>query len=289
MTSLETLSSCPLCDSANFTRLDEAFHFDKCASCGFVFDNPRPTQAAIAEHYSRAAQYDSWLANLDAREAMWKRRLAKMLPWAVPGSLLDVGTGIGQFLALARPHFSAVYGTELSDSAVRLAKERYGLDIFHGTIEDLTLGTYDNLTMIHVLEHLVSPPATLRRCFELLNPGGRLFVCVPNDIRSWTSKLRALRARIRPDVNSPVVGLPRCETMDEIHLSHFTARTLSLAARQAGFRVLKVGTDPYFASTGTRLFLNRLSYAVHTFLHLTTYQTLWLVAEKPSAKPARKP
>lgn len=167
VSSLETLSSCPLCGSASFAHLDEAFHFDRCTSCGFVFDNPRPTQAAIAEHYSKSGQYDGWLANIDAREAMWKRRLAKMLHHAVPGTLLDVGTGIGQFLALARPHFSEVHGTELSQSAVRIAKERYGLDIFHGTIEALALGTYDNVTMVHVLEHVVSPRYTLRRCFEL--------------------------------------------------------------------------------------------------------------------------
>lgn len=278
---LESLSSCPLCAGASFTHLDKAFHFDRCSSCGLVFDNPRPTQAAIAEHYSRAGQYDGWLANIEAREAMWRRRLGKMLPWTVPGSLLDVGTGIGQFLALARPHFSQVYGTELSESAIRIAKERYGLDIFHGTIESLSLGTYDNLTMIHVLEHVLNPGHTLRRCFELLNSGGRLFLCVPNDLRSWTSRLRALRARLRPGNNSPVIGLPRCDAMEEIHLSHFTAETLSFGVRQAGFRVLNVGTDPVYAATGMRLVAHHLNYWVHTVMRLPTYQALWLVAAKP--------
>jgi SAM-dependent methyltransferase len=279
--SFESLSSCPLCGGARLTHLDEAFHFDRCDSCGFVFDNPRPTQAAISEHYSRAGQYDDWLANIDAREAMWKRRLRKMVSWAKQGSLLDVGTGIGQLLALARPHFSEVYGTELSESAIRIAKERYGLDIFHGTIESLSLGTYDNLTMIHVLEHVLSPRDTLRRCFELLNPGGRLFLCVPNDIRSWTSRLRALRARLWPGKNSAVIGLPRCESVHEIHLSHFTAATLSLGARQAGFRVLNIGTDPVYAATGMRLVAHHLNYWAHALMRLPTYQALWLVARKP--------
>jgi SAM-dependent methyltransferase len=281
LSSFESVSSCPLCGSVRLGHLDEAFHFDHCASCGFVFDNPRPTLAAIAEHYSRAGQYDDWLAHIDAREAMWKRRLRKMLHWVKKGSLLDVGTGIGQFLSLARPHFSQVYGTELSESAIRTAKERYDLDIFHGTIESLPHGGYDNLTLIHVLEHVPSPHDTLRRCFELLNPGGRLFLCVPNDIRSWTSRLRALRARLRSGSNSRVIGLPRCGTTNEIHLSHFTAATLSSGVRQAGFQVLDVGTDPVYAATGVRLAAYHLNYWVHTIMRLPTYQALWLVAARP--------
>jgi len=278
---LEALTACPLCESSNIVHLDEAFYFDRCKTCGYIFDNPRPTQAAIAEHYSRRGQYDGWLRDIDAREKLWKRRLKKMLPDRAPGSLLDVGAGIGQFLDLARSSFSSVGGTELSESAISLAKERYGLTIHHGTIETLELPTFDNITMVHVLEHVLSPRNTLKRCFDLLNPGGRIFICVPNDIHSWRSFRSAVRARIRPNRKSPVIGLPRAEDTPEIHLSHFTSKTLSFAARQAGFRVLKVDLDPYYVATGRKLISHHLEYAVHKLLHLPTYTCLWLVAEKP--------
>jgi SAM-dependent methyltransferase len=292
MATLETLSSCPLCEGSCIVHVDEAFLFDRCASCGFVFDNPRLTQASIAEHYSRLEQYDGWLQNLDARNKLCKRRLSKMLPDIAQGSLIDIGAGIGQFLAIAQSSFSSVRGIELSESAVRIAKKYYGLSIDHGTIEELHLPTFDNLTMIHVLEHVINPKDTLKRCYDILNPKGRLFICVPNDLRAWSSKLSAIKSRIRSilyAINSrignsnysPITGLARGGTEQEIHLSHFTRETLVFAVRQAGFKVLKVDIDPYYAATGWRLFVNHLSYAVHKLLYLPTYQTLWLVAEKP--------
>jgi SAM-dependent methyltransferase len=281
MLALETLTACPLCESSEVVHLDEAFRFDQCKSCGYIFDNPRPTQSAIAQHYSRPEQYDDWLRNFDAREKLWKRRLKKMLPDRAPGSLLDVGAGIGQFLALARDSFSSVDGTELSESAISIAKERYGLTIRHGTIETLKLPTYDNITMVHVLEHVLSPKDTLKRCFEVLNPGGRIFICVPNDIDSWKSRHRAIRGRLHVSEHSPAIGLLRAGDLAEIHLSHFTTKTLSFAARQAGFRVVKVDIDPLYVATGRRLIVSQLEYGVHKLLHLPTYHALWLVAEKP--------
>lgn len=281
MLALETVASCPLCASTEVTHLDEAFYFDRCKACGYVFDNPRPTQDAIAEHYSRGEQYDSWLRDIAPREMLWRRRLKKMLPDRAPGSLLDVGAGIGQFLSLARSSFTSVDGTELSQSAIRIAHERYGLVLHHGTIETLNLRTFDNITMVHVLEHVLSPKDTLKRCYDLLNPGGRIFICVPNDIRSWKSRARAIRSRIRPDKISPIVGLPRAEDTNEIHLSHFTAKTVSFAVRQAGFRVRKLDIDPWYVATGRHLLPYRLNYGIHKLFRLPTYQTIWLVAEKP--------
>lgn len=281
MLALEAVGACPLCSGTDMAHLDEAFYFDRCKSCGCIFDNPRPTQAAIADHYSRRGQYDGWLRDIALREKLWRRRLKKLLPDRVPGALLDVGAGIGQFLALARPFFSSVDGTELSESAIRIAKERYDLTLHHGTIESLDLPTFDNITMVHVLEHVLSPRETLKRCYALLNPGGRIFICVPNDIRSWKSRARAIRSRFRPDKISPIVGLPRAEDTNEIHLSHFTVKTLSFGVHQAGFSVRKTDIDPWYVATGKQLVPYRLNYGIHKLLRLPTYQTIWLVAEKP--------
>jgi ubiquinone/menaquinone biosynthesis C-methylase UbiE len=66
-----------------------------------------------------------------------------------PGSLLDVGTGIGQFLATARNSYAEVHGSEVSSVAIRLAKEKYNLDILQGTIEDINWQgkVFDNISL----------------------------------------------------------------------------------------------------------------------------------------------
>jgi 2-polyprenyl-3-methyl-5-hydroxy-6-metoxy-1,4-benzoquinol methylase len=95
---------------------------NRCNECGFIFRNPRPSAAEISAYYSGETQYDAWLGNEKAREAMWERRLRKLLRYRACGALLDAGTGTGQFLHIARSHFN-VEGTEVSASAVKIAKE----------------------------------------------------------------------------------------------------------------------------------------------------------------------
>jgi SAM-dependent methyltransferase len=255
----------------------------KCSACGLVVDNPRPTQETVAEHYCKPGQYDEWVALLKARGRLWRRRIRKVRRHAVPGTLLDVGAGIGEFLSLARPFFTEVTGTEISTSAIAYATGNFGLSLHHGTIESLPqLEPVDNLTMFHVLEHVASPKSTLERCYELVKPGGRLFLCVPNDIRAWPSRLRAFKSRIRPNGRSAITGLPRWEETVEIHLSHFTAESLSFGVAATGFRVLFLGNDPYYAAYGWRLALHSANYVVHEALRLPTYHCIWLVAEKPT-------
>ena len=253
----------------------------KCSSCDLIFDNPRPTQNAVAKHYSKAEQYDDWVAVMKARERLWQRRLNKVRGHAVAGSLLDVGAGIGEFLSVARPYFTEVIGTEVSSSAISFALRNHELSLHQGTIESLQLPAVNNLTMFHVLEHVASPKETLARCFQLVKPGGRLFVCVPNDIRAWTSRLRGLKSRIFPNGVSAVTGLPRWETTKEIHLSHFTSKSLAYGVTAAGFKIIFLRNDPHYAALGWRLAAHSVNYAVHEALRLPTYQCIWLVAERP--------
>src|SRR5690242_3913216 len=130
----ELLHQCNVCESGLLDVLDRDCNIAQCRSCGFVFDNPRPTLESLIDFYSKPGKYDSWLVELEARERLWKRRLNKLRPSRKPGSLLDIGTGIGQFLAVARREYSQVYGTEVSRTAVEVAREKYGLSLFQGTV-----------------------------------------------------------------------------------------------------------------------------------------------------------
>src|SRR5438045_3903023 len=85
----EEVSACLICCSAELRDVDRDFHFRQCASCGFIFDSPRPTLSTLVDFYSSGSKYDPWLDNCAAREKLWKRRLNKMLPSAHRrGSLL---------------------------------------------------------------------------------------------------------------------------------------------------------------------------------------------------------
>ena len=195
---MEIVLLCNICHSGRIQDLDKEFNFRQCDCCGHVFDSPRPSAAQVAAFYSQPAKYDSWLKEERARDVLWKRRLKKLLRHSAQGSLLDIGTGIGQFLHHAQPFFTHVSGTEVSESAIRIAREKYGFNLYAGQAEELDLPpcSFDNITLFHVLEHVADPVRLVARCRDLLRSQGILVVAVPNDLMAWTSSVKKLGKKL---------------------------------------------------------------------------------------------
>lgn len=98
-------------------------------------------------------------------------------------SLLDIGCGAGHFLFMARHRGFEVSGIEPGGSLIELAEKLYGktLPIRNLPIESVERieGTYDNITLIDILEHIKDDAAALAALKRLLTPSGRLIVLVP--------------------------------------------------------------------------------------------------------------
>ncbi len=286
---METVLSCNLCRSELIQKIDPEWNFCRCSACGYVFDSPRPTLDELVDFYSQPAKYDSWVAQTSARDALWKRRLKKFMPHRNPGNLLDVGTGIGQFLHHAKPFFTSVHGTEVSESAIRTAKEKYGLVIERGQVEemDIPAAAFDNLTLFHVLEHVPDPVKLVRACRNLLRPDGVLVIAVPNDVLAWTSRIKKLGKRLGIkafEKFSPVLGISRAGSSREIHLSHFAPAVLRQLMMKNGFSVVEESMDPYYVASGLLLANHRVYYAFHrtifALFRLNRYDTIWMIARK---------
>jgi len=286
---MERVSLCSVCHSDRLLTIDVDRNFCRCRTCGFIFDSPRPSSDEVVAFYSQAGKYDSWVDEESARERLWKRRLKKLMPYRTPGDILDIGTGIGQFLHLAKPYFSAVKGTEVSESGVRAAKERYALDILHGSVEELPLApsSFDNITLFHVLEHVPDPGALIRTCITLLRPRGTLFVAVPNDVLAWTSSIKRLGKKMglaRFEKFSPSLGISKAGTSREIHLSHFTPPVLRKLVETQGFSIIDESIDPYYVASGIGLLVHTVYWFFHrALLGLTgvnRYDTIFMVGRK---------
>jgi 2-polyprenyl-3-methyl-5-hydroxy-6-metoxy-1,4-benzoquinol methylase len=286
----EVVLACNVCRSDRIQIVDSDFNFCRCDSCGYVFDSPRPSFAEINAFYSEAGKYDTWLNQERARDMMWKRRLKKLPCYRPKGRLLDIGTGYGQFLHHARPFFAEVTGTEVSESAVALAKEKYGLSLRVGQVEDLDLRleSFDTITLFHVLEHVPDPGKLVKVCHGLLREQGILVIAVPNDVLAWTSRIKKLGKQLGLksfQKFSPKLGISRAGTSREIHLSHFTPPVLRRLVENAGLSLIEESLDPYYASTGIRLCRDSAYYALHRLLHtiltVNRYDAIWMVARKP--------
>lgn len=291
---LETLLACPSCGGDRIRTLDAVANICICESCRYIFDNPRPAVEELVRFYSQPTKYDAWLAEEAAREKLWARRLKLLRPVMKGGSLLDVGAGIGQFLNLARPYFASVQGTEVSESALEIARKKYGLCLRRGEIQaiDFDDQRFDNITIFHVLEHVPNPRLVLLRCAELLAPGGVLVTAVPNDVQSLRSRARRLLVALGKGSFSrnATLGLPRL-TLDgsnaEIHLSHFTAASLQKLVERCGFSVSARALDPYYTTTGPRGWKSSGFYqfcrAVNAVFGMNLYDTILMVARMPGS------
>ncbi|MCP4685029.1 MAG: class I SAM-dependent methyltransferase [bacterium] len=294
--SLEHLSSCNICSSTNIASVDETRHFSQCSDCGYIFDSPRPTQESICAFYSRPMQYDDWLSREREREVLWKRRIRKMRRHRRQGSLLDIGTGIGQFLDLARGYYSEVYGTEVSERAIEIAREKYGLEIAAGDLMEAKLPAdvlFDNISMFHVLEHVPNPKQIIERCHSLLCSEGILTIAVPNDVLSGKrlvkKRIKRLLARCGVAKYKDVgpLGLPAIDLdgeMDEVHLSHFTPKVLRRLLEDSGFEIVDCNLDPYFVASGFQSLRSTVYYRLMKFLRVLLrrnfYEAIWVVGRK---------
>ncbi len=100
-------------------------------------------------------------------------------------SLLDVGCGGGDFIAMMQDLGWKVAGVETDPVAVERARSR-GLDVHHGQLETAELDpmSFDAITMAHVIEHVHDPRRMLAECRRILKPGGTVVITTPNS-SSW--------------------------------------------------------------------------------------------------------
>ena len=289
----EVLELCGVCNGSLLEIVDEDCNVQRCRTCGYVFDNPRPVLEELIAFYSRPTQYDSWLSELGTRDRLWRRRLRKLKKTKKHGSLLDVGSGIGQFLSLARNFYTDVYGTEVSSTAIQIAKQKYNLDLFAGTLENSALQgrIFDNITLFHVLEHVPDPRSVLETCYRLLRTEGILVIAVPNEVASLRAITRRFltKAKVFKSRRLGEFGLPRI-TLDlnthEVHLSHFTPAVLHRLLEATGFSMIQSTPDPYYVLTGWSRMKQDILYncclVLSYIFRVNLYDAMLVIARKNS-------
>ena len=251
----ESLSECQLCGSKNIKRLYEP-DIVLCEGCQAIFRSPRPTQEEIKKHYDSGVTFDEWIPQEESRTRGWKRRLKTIFRFAGKGELLDIGTGDGHFLTVARDAGFEVEGTELSDFGISRCI-LIGLKVHQGQLSEINFSNkqYDIITIWHVLEHVPNPGEVLRQIYSLLKSGGILVVAVPNE------ENKLFRRRLRFENKTHPFGL--LDKSGEVHLTHFQPHSLLNALNVTGFKVHEFGVDDLYAERSLR---NRAVIAMHKTL-----------------------
>jgi 2-polyprenyl-3-methyl-5-hydroxy-6-metoxy-1,4-benzoquinol methylase len=233
--------SCLLCASDAFRPLFSAgdrlyattsaqFPLVQCAQCGLVRMEPVPSDlSAFYPHNYWFQPSRSLAARL---EELYRRALIldhvhfaehTLRDLQSKGPVLDVGCGGGLFLGVMKQRGARVAGMDNSPEAAGAAWHHNQVPAILGdlTKAPIAAGSCALITMFHVLEHLPDPKSFLQAARELLKPGGRLIVQVPN-IDCWQY------AFLKSKWNG--VDIPR-------HLHDFRTSDLERLLNQSGFRV----------------------------------------------------
>jgi len=202
-----------------------------CAGCGHVYLDPRLAPGALARVYDlwyRHAYPALWgddAALAERRREFRRYHLGALTGFAAkPGTLLDVGCGIGLFVDVAARAGWRPVGLDFDEAAVAFGRRRFAADLRVGHLADFDPGArFDAVTLFDYLEHSEAPRDDLAAAAARLAPGGLLVVRVPNRA-GWQA--RAMGA----DWLAVICN----------HLNYFDGPGLRRALAEQGLDVLRV-------------------------------------------------
>lgn len=214
---------CVLCSKDNTTLFHQknSYRIVKCTNCGLIYVNPRLKEEMYTKLYekNKSSPIDYYIATKECDEIEFEERLEIVETYKKPGRLLDVGCNIGTFMSIAKHKGWEVYGIEINDAATRFCREKLGLNVITGILEDCKFENnfFDLVNMSDVIEHMFNPLNSLKIVYNLLKDDGLIMITTPN-IDSWMAR----HFQIKPTE----------------HLYYFTRITLERILYEASFEVL---------------------------------------------------
>ena len=184
-------------------------------------------------------------------------------------SILECGCSTGFLSRQLAAGGSRVVGIEIDPEAAEKARQFctrvLSLDLNRPDWSKAVGERFDLVTYGDVLEHLLEPQAVLRETHEVLAPGGRVLISLPN-IAFWAVRAKLLMGRFEYEN----MGL-----LDYTHLRFFTVPTARKMIEEAGYRI--VFFHPVMGARFTGHFRPMWQRLTNLFPNSLAFQMLFLV------------
>lgn len=196
---------CELCGSTSFqisNALTKKLTIEKpkfvivmCKKCKLHSLYPIPSNQDLKWIYDNYAAKGNRI-EVEKKRQMWVyprkfELIKKYNPDA--NKILDIGAGIGGFVAAVLKEGYIVKGIELEEEQVRLGKKIFNVELCHQSFENFIKkdhDKYDVIFMHHVLEHLRFPLTVLRQIKSFMNKNSILMIEVPNQFFQLKKNIR---------------------------------------------------------------------------------------------------
>ncbi len=174
---------CPICGNSVARFLRRGYYL-KCPHCRGASRIEADAPEQLDEYWRGEAFWsEDEIRKRKQREPVFRQAfeiLRRHKP--EPGSVLDIGCGIGSFLAVGREHGWQVTGVDPSPIACKVAKLEYGLDLINDTFSSRLFDgrKFDAVFAAQVLHHLPDPAAFLAEIARVVAEDGVIILRTPN-------------------------------------------------------------------------------------------------------------
>lgn len=235
-------TNCPVCGSPQINPLltvtdhsvsKEDFVIWQCSHCSLRFTQDAPNEESIGTYYQSA----DYISHSNTSQGLVNKLYQRVRRYTLNqkadlimghtvkhGSLLDLGAGIGAFLNTMKEKGWEIAGIEPDASARAQAKTLFSIELKDtDALERMPEKNFDAITLWHVLEHVHPLHTYIERLKNLLKPGGKIFIAVPNYLSVDSSVYKLYWA---------AYDVPR-------HLYHFTPGSIQVLMRAHGLKVVE--------------------------------------------------
>jgi SAM-dependent methyltransferase len=186
---------CPLCENAQISlvkigncsrhplynpTIPDKIKWTRCESCNHVFTDGFFSEEALRVIFNKSHANQQPGANFEKQRHVSAKIVEKVARYAKIGPWLDVGFGNGSLLFTADEWGFKPIGLDLRPSTVAIMR-RLGFEAYCEQLEKFESDTTMSvISLADVLEHMPFPKSGLLAAYRLLEPGGILFLSMPN-------------------------------------------------------------------------------------------------------------
>lgn len=230
-----------LCDTYNEHSKTTVLSHYRCTECGSVFVGNDVDNEELEVAYSTldAEQYYEEIESGTRKKmATAIDRLKDLVPH--DAAVIDVGTGNGLFVELLR---EAGYG-DVSAHEIRGADLSRIHEIARHIYQDhdyssIPSDTFDAVTLLDVVEHVIDPGHLMRTCSRILKSDGVVYFHTP--VVTRIDRLMHLVQKI--PVGKKVGTIWQRGRTSIFHLENYTPKSLALLLEEAGFKDVRIEVE----------------------------------------------